>query len=92
MRLLLLEDEQLLADEMISALGRANFTVDHAADGLTGAKLAEKDWFDLIILDLTLPRKNGQAVLRDLREHKRHTPVLILAGPGAKRLRCRAAR
>lgn len=84
MRLLLLEDEQLLADEMISALERANFTVDHAADGLTGANLAQKNWFDLIILDLTLPRKDGRVVLRDLRKNKRHIPVLILGEHGTK--------
>ncbi|HEY0262897.1 MAG TPA: response regulator transcription factor [Granulicella sp.] len=77
MRLLLIEDEQRLADNIAAALREAGFAVDHAADGVAGSQLAEQDVFDAIILDLMLPGKSGQRVLCDLRR-SRHTPVLIL--------------
>lgn len=79
MRLLLLEGERHLADKICAALRKVGFLVDHAADGVTGTVLAEKDVFDAIILDLTLPGKSGKAVLRSLRERKRETPIVVVA-------------
>lgn len=84
MRLLLIEDEQRLADNIAAALRESGFAVDHAADGGAGSYLAEQDIYDAIILDLMLPEKSGQAVLRDLRQRKLRTPVLILTAQEGK--------
>lgn len=84
MRLLLIEDEQRLADNIAAALRESGFAVDHAADGDAGSYLAEQDIYDAIILDLMLPEKSGQAVLRDLRQRKLRTPVLILTAQEGK--------
>lgn len=84
MRLLLIEDEQRLADNIAAALRESGFAVDHAADGSTGSYLAEQDIYDAVILDLMLPGKRGQAVLRDLRQKKLRTPVLILTAQEGK--------
>jgi two-component system response regulator PhoP len=83
-RLLLIEDEQRLADNIAAALRESGFAVDHAADGEAGSHLAEQDIYDVVILDLMLPVKSGQAVLRDLRQRKLRTPVLILTAQEGK--------
>lgn len=84
MRLLLVEDEQRLAENIAEALREAGFAVDHAADGPSGSYLAEQNVFDAVILDLMLPGKNGQQVLRDLRAQRLRTPVLILTAQEGK--------
>ncbi|HEU4635148.1 MAG TPA: response regulator transcription factor [Edaphobacter sp.] len=84
MRLLLIEDEQRLAENIAAALRESGFAVDHAADGDAGSYLAEQDIYDTIILDLMLPAKSGQGVLRDLRARKLRTPVLILTAQEGK--------
>ena len=84
MRLLLVEDEQRLADNIAAALRESGFAVDHAADGEAGSHLAEQDIYDVIVLDLMLPVKSGQTVLRDLRHRKLRTPVLILTAQEGK--------
>lgn len=78
MRVLLVEDERRLAENIVAALREVGLAVDHAADGSTGSSLAEQDVYDTIVLDLMLPGKAGADVLRDLRQRKIHTPVLIL--------------
>ena len=78
MRVLLVEDERRLAENIVAALREVGLAVDHAADGSTGSNLAEQDVYDAIVLDLMLPGKAGADVLRDLRQRKIHTPVLIL--------------
>ena len=84
MRLLLIEDEHRLAENIAEALREAGYAVDHAADGACGFHLAEQNVFDVIILDLMLPKKSGQQVLRDLRSQRLHTPVLILTAQEGK--------
>jgi len=84
MRLLLVEDEHRLAENIAEALREAGFAVDHAADGPSGSHLAEQNVFDAVILDLMLPGKSGQQVLHDLRARKLHTPVLILTAQEGK--------
>lgn len=84
MRLLLVEDEQRLAENIAEALREIGLAVDHAADGQTGSHLAEQGVYDAIILDLMLPEKSGQRVLKDLRQNKVHTPVLILTAQEGK--------
>ena len=84
MRLLLVEDEFRLAENIAEALREAGFAVDHAADGSSGSHLAEQNLFDAVILDLMLPGKSGQQVLRDLRALRLPTPVLILTAQEGK--------
>ncbi len=84
MRVLLIEDEQRLAENMVSALRESGLAVDHAADGEAGSHLAEQGVYDAIVLDLMLPLKTGQRVLQDLRRGKIHTPVLILTAQEGK--------
>ena len=84
MRVLLIEDELRLAENIVAALRETGLAVDHAADGEMGSHFAEQDVYDAVILDLMLPRKSGQKVLRDLRQAKHHTPVLILTAQEGK--------
>lgn len=84
MRILLIEDEQRLAENMIEALRETGLAVDHAADGETGSYLAEQAIYDAIVLDLMLPKKSGQNILHDLRREKVHTPVLVLTAQEGK--------
>lgn len=84
MRLLLIEDELRLAENIAGALREVGFAVDHAPDGELGSYLAEQGFFDAVVLDLMLPRKTGQQVLQDLRARKIHTPVLILTAQEGK--------
>jgi two-component system response regulator PhoP len=77
--LLLLEDDQFLAEKIIAALQKEGFAVNHASDGLAGSRLAQNNLLDLVILELALPRRNGRTILRDLRDNKRNTPVFIIA-------------
>jgi DNA-binding response OmpR family regulator len=84
MRVLLIEDERRLAENMVAALRESGLAVDHAADGEAGSHLAEQGVYDAIVLDLMLPLKSGQRVLQDLRRGKFHTPVLILTAQEGK--------
>jgi len=84
MRVLLIEDEYRLAENIVAALRETGFAVDHAADGEEGSNLAESDVYDAVVLDLMLPRKSGQMVLQDLRKQRLHTPVLILTAQEGK--------
>lgn len=84
MRVLLIEDEQRLAENIVAALRESGLAVDHAGDGELGSQFIEQGVYDAIILDLMLPRKSGQDVLRDLRKAKHHTPVLILTAQEGK--------
>jgi two-component system response regulator PhoP len=84
MRVLIIEDEERLAENIASALRETGVAVDHASDGVMGAQFAAQDVYDAIILDLMLPGKSGQRVLRDLRRSKIHTPVLILTAQEGK--------
>jgi DNA-binding response OmpR family regulator len=83
MRVLLIEDELRLAENVACALREGpGFAVDCAEDGVTGVSLASNRCYDLIILDLMLPRLDGVSVLKRLRANKDETPVLILTARG----------
>lgn len=84
MRVLLIEDEERLAENIVAALRETGLAVDRAADGETGSNLAGQGVYDAVVLDLMLPFKSGQAVLRDLRRDRLHTPVLILTAQEGK--------
>jgi two-component system response regulator PhoP len=84
MRVLLIEDEERLAENIVGALRETGLAVDRAADGEAGSYLAEQGVYDAIVLDLMLPGKSGQNVLRDLRRRRLHTPVLVLTAQEGK--------
>ena len=78
MRLLLIEDEKALSDAIRKLLEQARYTVDTAYDGEEGLLLALGGSYDAIILDVMLPKMDGFAVCRSLREQGRTTPVIML--------------
>ena len=85
MRVLLVEDEVRLADNLTAALRDGpGFAVDWAEDGEAGDEFARGGVYDLVILDLMLPRLDGLGLLKRLRGRKDVTPVLILTAKEGK--------
>ena len=85
MRVLLVEDEVRLADNLAAALRDGpGFAVDWAADGVAGDDFARGGVYDLVILDLMLPKLDGAGLLRRLRGRRDATPVLILTAKEGK--------
>jgi two-component system, OmpR family, alkaline phosphatase synthesis response regulator PhoP len=82
MKVLLVEDEEGLIVTLTDRLRSEGFDVASATDGVTGLHLASTEAFDLIILDVMLPKKNGYDVCRDLRQKGINTPVLMLTAKG----------
>lgn len=77
-RILLVEDEPGLVITLSDLLAAEGYTVESAADGTTGLARAMNEAFDLIILDVMLPGKNGFEVCRELRQHGKDVAVLML--------------
>ncbi|WP_341929386.1 response regulator transcription factor [Methyloversatilis discipulorum] len=78
MRLLLAEDDETLVAGLKPLLERAGYAVDVATDGVFAQLSAEAIDYDLVILDLGLPRRNGVEVLRQWRDARRAMPVVVL--------------
>jgi two-component system OmpR family response regulator len=79
MRILIAEDDEVLADGISNSMRQSGYAVDCVNDGLNADTILKGDQpFDLIILDLGLPRLDGLIVLRNLRERNRQVPVIIL--------------
>ncbi|MCD0419801.1 response regulator transcription factor [Rhodopseudomonas sp. BR0M22] len=78
MKILLVEDDRMLAKELTRALREQNFAVDHAVTGEDGQHLGETESYDAAVLDLGLPKVPGVEVLQRWRKQERHFPVLIL--------------
>lgn len=78
MRILLAEDDAVIADGLIRALRRAGYAVDHVDNGADADAALASQGFDLVILDLGLPRLSGIDVLKRLRGRRSSLPVLIL--------------
>ncbi|HEX7087537.1 MAG TPA: response regulator transcription factor [Vicinamibacterales bacterium] len=78
MRVLIVEDEPDLASALQRLLEEAGFSADVAGDGETGLTLALEDTYDLLVLDLMLPRLPGEKVVTELRRRGRDLPVLVL--------------
>lgn len=83
MKVLVVEDEAGLAQQIESELLRECFTVDLASGGEDGAFLGENERYDAVVLDLGLPQKDGVTILREWRAVGMITPVLILTARGA---------
>ncbi|MBL8538049.1 MAG: response regulator transcription factor [Hyphomonadaceae bacterium] len=79
MRVLVVEDDKNLREQLATALGDAGYTVDTADNGEDGQFLGETEPYDLAILDLGLPKVDGLTVLKAWRKEGRTMPVLILS-------------
>ncbi|MEK7467645.1 MAG: response regulator transcription factor [Planctomycetota bacterium] len=82
MRILLVEDEPKVASFIARGLKSESYTVDTASDGVEAEHLAITEPYDLVVLDIVLPGKDGLEVLRSIREKNLHTPVLLLSARG----------
>jgi two-component system OmpR family response regulator len=83
MKALIVEDETTLARQLVAALTEAGYAVDAAHDGETADFLARTEVYDLIVLDLGLPKIDGLTLLRRWRDAGLFTPVLILTARGS---------
>src|SRR5215469_17024742 len=78
MRVLLVEDEKKVSSFVARGLAEERFAIDVAEDGQAGFELATTYHYDLIVLDLMLPKLDGSEVLRRIRKQNTNVPVLIL--------------
>ena len=83
MRILVIEDEKKVAGALREGLEAERYAVSTAADGEEGFLLASREPFDLVLLDLALPRRDGVEVLTSLRQRDVQTPVFILTARDA---------
>lgn len=83
MRVLIAEDDCVIADGLVRALRKSGYAVDHVATGLDADTALLTQAYDLVILDLGLPRLSGMEVLRRLRSRKNAVPVMILTAQDA---------
>lgn len=78
MKILIIEDERQLSVTLSKLLQQQMYSVDTATDGIRGEELALSGIYDVILLDIMLPGKNGFEILRTIREKRISTPVLLL--------------
>ena len=78
MRVLLVEDDESLAQGIMTALRSESYTLDWLSDGRSALHALSSEHFDVAILDLGLPKMDGLTVLRSMRDRRQQTPVLIL--------------
>jgi heavy metal response regulator len=83
MKILLVEDNRRLSNSLKLSLIDNGYAVDVAYDGIEGQDLAKKISYDIIILDVMLPKRDGWQVCQELRKQKMNTPVLILTARDA---------
>ena len=84
MRILVIEDEASLREGVADLLGGDGHVVKAAADGITGLETALRETFDLVVLDLMLPRLDGMDVCRRLRAARPGVPILMLTARGSE--------
>lgn len=82
MRILVVEDEHKIANSLKKGLEQESYAVDVTYDGETGFDLASGEDYDVIVLDLMLPKMDGLEICRKLREENIHTPILMLTARG----------
>jgi two-component system OmpR family response regulator len=79
MRVLVVEDDGKITSFVVNGLKQNGFAVDHAPDGETGLARAQSANYDALVLDIMLPKLDGLSLLRQLRQDKILTPVLLLS-------------
>lgn len=82
MTILIVEDEKKLVDILKRALKGERYSVDVAYDGMEGMEKATRNEYNLILLDIMLPKKDGIAVCSELRKMGVHTPIIMLTARG----------
>lgn len=82
LRILLVEDNQVLADGLVTLLRGSGYAVDWVSDGTSALAATATESFDLVILDLNLPEMDGISVLRSMRARQERAAVLILTARG----------
>lgn len=82
MKILIIEDEKLLADSIGALLQSKGFEVEAVYDGEAGEEYAELGVYDLLILDVMMPKLNGYEVARKVRAKRLGTPILMLTAKG----------
>lgn len=82
-RILIVEDDALIAASVVRGLREEGFTVEHAADGGAASFALQSNHWDLVILDWWLPGQDGLEVLRRFRQREHETPVLFLTARDA---------
>jgi two-component system response regulator QseB len=85
LKILLVEDDPLLASGLLTALRRASYTVEHVEDGPAAIGALSHTPFDVVVLDLGLPTLDGTEVLRALRSSDNPVPVLVLSARDSTR-------
>lgn len=83
MRVLIVEDDRQVASFIIMGLKQAGFAVDHAPDGEDGLHMAEVNPYDVMIIDIMLPKRDGLSVIESLRSKGNTTPILVLSARGS---------
>ena len=84
MTILIVEDEKKIVDILKIGLKGQRYSVDVVYDGEEGLERALKNDYSLILLDIMLPRKDGLAICRELREREIHTPIIMLTARGSE--------
>lgn len=84
MRILIVEDEPSLRDGLVDLLRGAGHAVDAVSDGLTASKLGLETGYDLVLLDLMLPRLDGIEVAQRIRKARPTVPILMLTARGSE--------
>ena len=79
MRILLVEDEEKVSRFVTPGLNAEQFVVDQASDGITGYEMATAHPYDILVVDLMLPRLSGSELISRLRQNRIETPVLVLS-------------
>ena len=83
MRILIVEDDFMIAELLRRGLGDQHYVVDIASDGDEGLDLALSNDYDLMILDVMLPKMNGRDLCREVRKEGVMVPILMLTGLGS---------
>jgi len=83
MKILIIEDEKLLADSLRDMLENRGFEVEVVYDGESGTQYAELGIYDLLILDVMMPKMDGYQVARQVRRNRCTTPILMLTAKSA---------
>jgi DNA-binding response OmpR family regulator len=79
MKILIVEDDETIASVLAEALTTNHYMVERAADGLTGLELAQAFHYDLLVLDIILPKLDGITLCRQARAHGLQMPILLLS-------------
>jgi len=79
MKILLIEDDHVIAEHIIKGMKEAGYSIEHASDGLSGVSLALSESYDVAIIDLMLPKLDGLSIIDLIRDKKINFPIIILS-------------